>query len=911
MLMGGVVAAAILTSTVYAQSAGSSDTLEEIIVTGTSIKRVAAEGSLPVQTFDQQDISRSGATSVTDFIQQLPVMQGFTHISQSVGGGGGGITSASLHDLGEQYTLVLLNGHRVAPAGSGTTIDLNSIPLAAVDRIEVLTDGASAIYGADAIAGVVNFILKQGESPLELNMHFGRPQHDGALEANFSLSKGFGNLQSDGYAAFFAVSYDKKNALQAKQRDFASTGIIAGRQGTLNYDFFNGSPVSVPAGVEAYFNNLDPYYFNPYLLSTGSCSSSRAAHVRVGDECWIDYTSTIEISPQVERKAVYGSGKLSLGNSGWNLFGDLAYVDVGTLIRVAPYPGYFGLSTSSPLYSTYVEPYLTSTELADLDSVWVDYRLFDLGNRTEKFTTKSLHVVGGAEGKVGDWTMSVAATVSSQTQHDDYLEGWPLADKFYNLMDSGTFDPFSDAPLAAAQLQALKSTQYIGNFIKTKIGMRSVEANAQNELFTLPGGAFIASFGGDWRKTGYKEMPSSAAANAEILFDENSPAYDLSRSSLGAYTEVLAPLTSALELTAAVRHDRISGVDDDTNGVRFGGTESATTFKVGGKWLPIRILAVRGSYGTGFRTASMIEIAQPTVDFGVTGGNYNCPFNAGYDPLGYVAAGYVCTDGIQFEVFQGGNARLRPEKSKQWNVGLIFEPAAGFSAGVNYWSVEIKDAVQRVSERLILTDPAKYLELYSVKQKSGQNFVAIVQSSVNIGRKQVKGIDWDLAYSRQLGLVTFTGKLASTHLLESRYTVPGTDDQWTSSLNAYGVDDQVAFRDVLHASAIFAYGGWEHLIQGNYRNGYTDVAYTVDDCVFYTDTGDCSAGALQVPSYATFDWRSSLTFESTTVSLGVKNMFDKKPPRSLQQTAGHQLGYDPRYTDAELRTFVVSASIRF
>ena len=120
--------------------ANAQEKLDRVTVTGSSIKRVDAEGSLPVQTFSQQDIIKSGVTSVTDFIQQLPVMQGFSVAADSVGGGGGGITTASIHDVGEQYTLVLLNGRRIAPANSGTTIDLNSIPLSAIERIEVLTD---------------------------------------------------------------------------------------------------------------------------------------------------------------------------------------------------------------------------------------------------------------------------------------------------------------------------------------------------------------------------------------------------------------------------------------------------------------------------------------------------------------------------------------------------------------------------------------------------------------------------------------------------------------------------------------------------------------------------------------------------------------------------------------------------
>lgn len=257
---------------------------QRVEITGSSIKRVATEGALPVQTISQAEIKRSGATSVTALIQSIPAMQGFTSIADTVGGGGGGITTASLHDVGEQYTLVLLNGRRVAPADSGTTIDLNSIPLAAIERIEILTDGASALYGADAIAGVVNFILKRGESPLTLDARYTSPERGAAQEANFSISRGFGDLDRDGYSLFMTGSIDKQKRMRAKDRSFSKTGIISGTvAGTdVGYDFFNGSSRSVPPNVDVFGpaiggrnadgEPIDVISFSPYkLANNGNC----------------------------------------------------------------------------------------------------------------------------------------------------------------------------------------------------------------------------------------------------------------------------------------------------------------------------------------------------------------------------------------------------------------------------------------------------------------------------------------------------------------------------------------------------------------------------------------------------------------------------------------------------------------
>jgi iron complex outermembrane receptor protein len=150
-------------------------------------------------------------------------MQGFSVAADSVGGGGGGVTTASIHDIGAAYTLVLLNGRRVAPSNSGTTIDLNSIPLSAIERVEVLTDGASALYGADAIAGVVNFILKKGASPWEVNAKYNSPEKSGGKSNSISISKGFGDYEDDGYSVFVSASHDQQKQLKASQRSFAST----------------------------------------------------------------------------------------------------------------------------------------------------------------------------------------------------------------------------------------------------------------------------------------------------------------------------------------------------------------------------------------------------------------------------------------------------------------------------------------------------------------------------------------------------------------------------------------------------------------------------------------------------------------------------------------------------------------
>lgn len=898
--------------------------LEEVVVTGTSIRRAQAEGALPVQVFRSEDIEQSGMTSVTDFIQQLPVMQGFTSAADSVGGGGGGITTASIHDVGEQYTLVLVNGRRVAPSDSGSTIDINTLPLSAVDRVEVLTDGASALYGADAIAGVVNFILKTGESPLELSARYSLPQEDGGRSMNASISKGFGDLQDSGFEAFLALGYDKSKRLASTQRDFASTGIITGRHGDLNYEFFNGSSRSIPPNVDVFFDGTlldddgDPIQstsLSPYLQINGDCPP---AHVVLGAQCFFDYVTTVEIAPEIERKTFYGSARWKLGDT-WSASLELMSAGGNIVAAIAPYPAEFGIDQSSSFYSTYVEPYLTAEELAAVDPsipANVKYRLYDLGSRRYDYETNTAHIVGGLSGRMGNWDVSGNLTLSKQDQEENYVAGFPLAEEFFAAMEAGQIDPFPYqlGEMPSDQLAALRATQYVGNYKRNKMEMRGLEFNAQRPIFDMSGGSFIVSFGGEYRDADYSETPSEVAAQGLILFDSPQPEIGLARDNWGGYMEFLAPLAQAVEVTGGVRYDSYSGVKDKIAGETIGGTESEVTYKIGAKWNVLPSLALRASYGTGFRVTDMRQIAQPRVDWGVTGGTYDCPFSASYDPLGFIAAGYICANDSQYEMWQGGNPELTPETSKQWNAGLVWSPTRDFSAGVNYWSVQIKDSVDAVAEDLILSNPENYLDLYTTKFKSsnGLTYVAIVEQPINIGRVENEGIDWDFSWKGDLAFGDLGVRVSGTHLVKSRYTLPGTDDVWTTSLGRYGVNELVSFDDVITASLSLRTGRLENSLLARYKSGYTDIPFTEDDCVFYTDALDCAAGALDVPSYTVFDWRTTWRpNENLDLTFGIENLLDKDPPLSLRFAGPHQLGYDPHYANPYLRTFVLDVAYRF
>ncbi|MYM65648.1 TonB-dependent receptor [Pseudoduganella sp. FT55W] len=906
----------------FAQEA-TEQPMQRVEITGSSIKRIAAESSLPVQSFSQKDIKKSGVTTVTDFIQQLPAMQGFSVAADSVGGGGGGVTTASIHDIGASYTLVLLNGRRVAPANSGTTIDLNSIPLSAIERVEVLTDGASALYGADAIAGVVNFILKKGAAPWEINAKYSSPEKAGGKSNSFSLSKGFGDLDEDGYSVFVSLSHDEQKQLKASQRDFAKSGMVnfTDPKNGKALQFQNGSTRAIPANASIDYNDAkgesQTVNLNPYALAHGN--KCAANNVALDDgQCLYDSPSTIEINPESSRDSLFSSGSLKLGNSGFKAFFDAAYTEAKITARIAPYPADFSLSTSSPLFSKYLQPYLTPEQLAGVTSVAVKYRLYEMGNRGYEYGTKATHLVAGLDGAAYGWDINGALTYSRNKQEQKYLSGFPLADKFDALLNSGSFDPFAypQGSMPQAMRDQLNATGFSGLYNTQTVVMKGADAHASRPVFELAGGAAMISVGADYRVTSFKTDQEDVAEKALILFD--SPVYDnhYERANTGAFAELLLPISKKWEATVSGRFDNIGAVKDKILGREIGDSASAGTYKVSTKYSAAKNLMLRAATGTGFRAASMQEIAGPLEEFGVTGGSYSCPLTAANGMAGHPLAKYCATPSRgQFEVFQGGNPDLKPEKSKQWSIGAVWEPTSTTSVAIDLWNVEIRDQVTSVSEGLIFANPAKYANLFTTKHiaSTGRDVLAIKLLPINIGKVENRGIDYDFTQKIKLFDGRLTNRLAGTYLLRSRYTTPGTDDQWETSLNQYGSNDKVSFRNIIKASTSWENTQWTHTLSANYRNGYTDKHQSAKDCaVVIAGTQDCYDITLEVPSYTTFDMQSAFRpLKNVEITAGVNNLFDRDPPFSLRNTGSHQIGYNPSYSSALGRTFYLSGSYKF
>lgn len=952
---GGLAVCAIAPIAFAQQSSPTADTqkLERVEVTGSSIKRIQAEGALPVQVVTREDIERSGVQSVTDLVQRLPSMQGFVVSADSVNGGGGGVSTASLRSLGANYTLVLVNGKRMAPFNTGSAVNLQSIPLAAIERVEVLTDGASAIYGADAIAGVVNFILRKDSTEGSFQATYNRPEKSGGASYNVGLSKGFGDLERDRFNILASFSHDAQDELNATQRTFSKSGIqrVPGTNLALRLNSINSVPANVTL-ADAQGNFLAG--FNPFLLqNNGQCP---ALHLAAGNNCRFDFASQVQLVPKSERNSLFLSGRAKLADT-TQVYADFIASRFLNEPRYAPPAqplpaSFFPGGLAGPLYTTNVLPFLSQLGVnpatVDADNTTYSIRVFDAGGRQDRYTTTTLHGVFGVEGVVAGWDYNAGLTYSQNEFKQVALGGYLSANRFIAAIDAGAYNPFAPAGGAVAALAPAVLKEQID---KSKSTLTSLNVRASRAVFELAGGPVSVGSGIDVSRQGFVGSPSPILQGQNALQPNFTDTiigggggalpFDSSRNILGLFAEIAVPVTKQLEVSGAVRYDRFSAVTNDRNfdasgapaaSATQGQESSRATYKLSARFQPSQQTLFRGSVGTGFRAPTMANITSPLASAGVTSREYSCPFPAG-DPLAAGCSGAV----TQYNVVSGGNPftdsrALKPEKSRQWTVGMRIEPSPQFSAGIDLWSVKLKDQVSAIPESVAFGNGQQYRSLFALLPDpiSGQIRTTFVSVPINLTRSEYAGADLDVQGRFKTGLGALTVRAATTYMDKASYEVPGLPGL-QSSLGKYGPDETVVSRWLWNTSATLQRGAWTHTLAAQYRPGYVDSEATgcpaPDTCsgpdvrpvlTAAADGTPLTFGARvniqrRVSEYFTFDWQSVWQYnKQLSFTVGVKNLLDRDPPFSIQDGGtGNMRGFDPRYADGLGRQFYATVGYKF
>lgn len=867
---------------------------QRVEITGSAIKRIAAEGALPVQVVTKKDIERSGVTSVTELLQSLAVVQGGIVEGDTIGGGGGGVAEVSIHNLGGERTLVLLNGKRLLGEGGGA-VDVNMIPLAIVERVEILTDGASALYGSDAVAGVVNFITKKDYSAGNVALSASKPQKDGGQEWNASVSKGFGNLDRDGYNLLVSLAVDQRKALVANQRDFSKSGVINFQFEGKNYEWFNGSPSGIPGNVVVSGTPV-----SEYLISNGKCPPM---HIQDGPTCYFDYASTVEAFPDRDRANLFTTFKKKLG-ADTTLGVDLLFGKTMSSGKIAAAPGGVLVDPAGPFGS-----FLRTAGYTGTTPAVVRYRAFDLGNRDSEFDRTNTGLWVSLEGRMGAWDYN-AVVGHQKAKVEESNSGYPYGIAFGQLLRSGLWNPFV---LPGNQSQAAKDAaakiMVTGVYDTTTSTLTSVDVRGSRELFKLGGGNAALAVGASYLQDEIDSAPSLAAqgkggpSGNDTRFGDAGAAvpYTAERKAFGLFAELVAPITKALELSAGVRYDDYDKIASTTNG------------KLAFRFNPSSSLLLRGSVGTGFRVPTLLQLYRPLQSFGVTAQPYTCSAD-----MARMAAslGATCQPGkLQYDVFTGGNTSVKPEESRQATLGIRVEPTANFSVGADLWWVGIDKTFGSVEENEAFGNVYKYATLWTsfTDPVTGGKYLAYNASTTNLGKSFSTGIDFDITGRFDTRLGRLTSNLKATYMVRDVFQLL-TGGEYYSTMGQHNpAIGTVTFRVKGTLSNTLQMGRWAHSLNVNFKSGYRDTtAFVYGKDANGNYNGDDRTIRLNIKDTYTLDLQTEVQWnKALKISAGIKNLTDEKPPLSLRSNGGHMLGFDYRYYNPLGRTFQARVSYDF
>jgi iron complex outermembrane receptor protein len=867
----GATASVLAVQPAFAQDAGAK--LQRVEITGSSIKRLAAESALPMTSIKAEDFAKQGLTTAQEVMNTIPMNQTSSVSSTSVGSGTGGKSTVNLRGIGGDKTLVLLNGRRLANHPiNADSVDLNIIPVSALDRIEILRDGASAIYGTDAIGGVINFITKRSVSGFNVAAELVAPEKTGAAESRVNFSGGVGDLDEDGYNFFGVVDMHKQDRLKSTDRDFSKTGVILDKGLNLT----SGTP------FPANFFSDKGIGGNPSFA--GGCQLPYSLPRASNKTCRFDYTQAIDNIPLTEQQSFLGKASFKLNASSTASL-EYLYSKSTNESKVAPPPlAGIGLimKSSSPYYpgGSAGVPAVAGLTGEDLDVSWRP--VGSAGQRVGQDESISNRLVAGLDGFIADWDYRTAFTISESKASSAFAGGYVSDQKMVEGVGSGLLNPFG--PQTAAGTAFINAAVLKGKYLEATMNSSAVDFKASRDLMDLPAGPLGFAVGGEFRsdKADYRiDRALASQASSSGYSDAKDQSGD--RTISAVFAEVNVPIIKDLEVNVAARYDNYSDVGNTFNP------------KVGIRYQPVKEVLVRGSYNTGFRAPTLYDLNAPQTTTN-TANTWDDPVLC---PGGKAVAGanpnLVCDQ--QQNIQQGGNKNLKPETSNTYSVGIVIEPTPAFTASVDLWQISLKDQINAIDESTIFGDYAKYKDrfVYSADGKSLQYIVAL-QS--NLGKVNTNGADISLAWRMpKTSVGNFVATLDGTYVDVYEYQNE-KDGPFTQNAGSYQ-DNAPVMRWRHNAAIQWTSGDWSTSFAQKYVSGYTDQNQVADKYV------------QDVKAYVTYSLSATYSgIKNASITAGVKNLFDEIPPFSNQGTV-FQKGYDPRFTDPVGRAFYVRANYKF
>lgn len=838
-------------------------TLQRVEIVGSSIKRITAEGPSAIAVYKRAEIEATGATSTVELLSKMAAVTAFDDGSNG-NSFSAGATSASLRNMGAQNVLVLLNGRRLAnyafAAGTDTPfVDLNTIPLAAVERVEILRDGASALYGSDAVAGVMNFVTKTDYQGMELAGKVGQRTAGDQRRGEFSLAAGYGDFDRDGYNVLAMVAASRRDpVLAGKHRLTRSTDLRP--YGGLDLRDTSRSPGSIQRIDEG------------YRKAHPACPAAQVEVDNIGDEyCRTDIAADAQLSPTLERvnaslmgsKALGGNmslfGELVLGHNKTDWRGGYPTMESGVDHRVTP-----GMAAYVPALGRWVDDKGVVHENSPLQA----YRSVDEGGeRGTRSLVTSSRALAGLRGMAGNWDWEAAA-MFSRSRGDQTEFNMLKRDAVLNALAKGGYNPFVPVN-SRADAQALL-TDITKQATST---LNTLDAKVSNpELTRFLGGPLGMAAGVQFMHERMKEVadPQLAAKNIENWSGTSS---DGSRKVASGFVELNLQPNKATEIQLALRSDHYSDFGTTTN------PKIAVAFRPSSDWL------LRAGFNTAFKAPSLPQMHMGSTNAypgeGIRDWIRCKPMGLDYNQCAYYPRlTYV------------PNEQLKPERSDIWSAGLAFNPSKALNTTVDLYYLKQKDSINLLDGQylidhefdipgyaeLVTRDPRNpVLEARYPGLKDGR-LKYLTLPYMNVGGVETGGLDWTLRLEQQWGGIRFW--LENEYNAILRYKSAFTPDgELQDRVGGYS---QEKWRNTLRVGG--ERGAWRVQLNGLTYAGVLNVS---------------SPAVLQpgvdpgrMPSRTVWDLSVGYTgWKDLKLNLTVLNIFDIKPRFST----GYGGFYDDRY----------------
>ncbi|MBP9904789.1 MAG: TonB-dependent receptor [Rhodoferax sp.] len=733
MLACSAMAAVLAAQTAYAQAASTS--LERVEVTGSAIRRTNVEGPAPVEIVTKKEIARSGATSINELLHNIPSIDIFDQGElASNSPAGSGTASIRMRGLSESQVLVLLNGRRLPvnalydSSGAGAAFDINSLPIGAIERIEILKDGGSAIYGADAVAGVVNFITKNDYQGIEATANLGTSSRSDGNEKRFGLSAGFGDLTKDRYNVLFGLDIFKRDPILRKDRDISSTVDFRAAGGpdrrsgfsptgnviNPNTGAFVGIPYATCPPENLGAGNICRYDFNKSLL-TAYNGADRLSALLIG---------TVQITPTTKA------------------FAEMTFSTSKDHFEAHPVPDYFVV----PITSAAQAPY----DIGD-GSVYIAGRFMQGGPRTTNRKSRFLNTAVGADGTFGnyDWKVSLNHGVSKVTNSDsNYFN----ANTWYTATSNGSLNPTvsTNDPALVESLRVYPTRE-------GKSTLSSLNAQLSGDVTQMPAGALKFAVGASANRESLVDTPDPLTQAGEVVGSIQQAPVNASRSFQAVFGELSIPVTKTIEAQAALRYDHY----DNAN---------ATSPKLGVKWAVLPELAFRGSFTKSFR-APVLKQLYGAQEEGAT--NITDPESCQKLGVPLDADGECFYAAYQVN---GSNPNLQPEKAKTLNFGMVFELAKNFNASIDWWKIQKTNDITSPT----LTSAIDAGLFTKVGPKT-----SIFTNLQNIAERETEGVDIDARWRfRGTAIGDITLRDLFTYYMTNK-TRSSATDSWAEYVDTY------------------------------------------------------------------------------------------------------------------------------